>query len=624
MRLLATTETWSARLAASRAAHMRPPPRLTVSEWADAERKLSPEASAEPGQWSTARAEYQRSLLDAANDPRVHTVVGMLGSQLGKSEILLNVVGYFIAHNPAPILLLQPTLEMAETFSKDRIAPMLRDTPCLRGLVRDARSRDSGNTLLHKQFPGGHITLAGANSPASLASRPIRVVLCDEVDRYPASAGTEGDPVSLARQRAATFWNRKVMLFSSPTVRGVSRIEKAFATSDQRRYFIPCPACRAFQVLEWRQVRWPKDRPEAAVYACSGCGAEWSDGRRLAAIARGEWRASARFTGTAGFHLSALASPWSRLGELAREFIEAKDHRETLQTFTNLKLAELWEGERGESLAWETLRARAEPYEPLTIPDARIGLLTAGVDVQDDRLAVLVLGFARGEESWVVYFDEIIGDTVADDVWRELDELLARRFPHPSGGELSIRCGAVDSGGHRTQRVYEYARTCSPRVIAVKGSNQPGRPVIGRPTPQEVTWSGRKIPHGVRLWPVGSDTAKAELYARLRLEEPGPRFIHFPASLTADFYEQLTAERLVTRYTRGVPHLEWHLPPGRRNEVLDAFVYAYAAAMRAGLTRLNWDAIEGSPGDLPQAAQQRPTLPRQTWIEPRRDWLPRR
>src|SRR5262245_47717827 len=323
-------------LAAVYAATLRPPPRLTVSEWADTERRLSPEASAEPGAWRTDRAAYQRAIMDSVTDPRVHTVVAMLASQVGKTELLLNVIGYFMQHDPSPLLVLQPTLEIAEAFSKDRLAPMVRDTPALRELVKDVRSRDAGNTLLHKQFPGGHITLAGANSPASLASRPIRIVLCDEVDRFPASAGTEGDPVTLAKQRSATFWRRKLVLVSTPTLKNLSRIAAAYEQSDRRRYLVPCPSCGARQVLDWAHVRWPKGRPEAAVYVCD-CGAEWGDGLRLAAMTRGAWEAQAPANGTAGFWLSALYSPWTRLGELAREFVEATPHATRLQAFTNLK-----------------------------------------------------------------------------------------------------------------------------------------------------------------------------------------------------------------------------------------------------------------------------------------------
>ena len=588
------------RIAGVYAAHLRPPPRLTVSEWADVERRLSPEASAEPGAWRTDRAPYQRGILDAFTDPQVHTVVAMLASQVGKTELLLNVIGYHMQHDPAPLLLLQPTLEIAEAFSKDRLAPMVRDTPALRGLVKDARSRDAGNTLLHKEFPGGRITLAGANSPASLASRPIRVVLCDEVDRFPASAGTEGDPVALAKQRSATFWRRTLVLVSTPTIKGASRIAAAYAESDQRRYLVPCPTCGERQALDWAHVRWPKDAPERAVYACAGCEATWSDGQRLAAVARGSWEAQGPTTGTAGFWLSALYSPWTRLGELAREFLEATPHATRLQAFTNLKLAELWEGEGEAPTSAEELRARAEPYDQWTVPAAG-ALLTAGVDVQDDRLAVAVWGWGRGETAWCVGWAELLGDPILDDVWRALDELLGRRWPHASGAALPIAMTAIDTGGHRTQAVYAYVRQHARTVMAIKGANRPGQPVIAtRPSVVDVHWNGRKIPRGAQLWIIGTDTAKAELYARLPLAE-GPRSVHFAADLPLDFYAQLTAERRVTRYLRGVARQEWILPGGARNEALDATVYAYAAALRMGLARADWDRLEGALAAAPDA-----------------------
>lgn len=590
-RPLPAPDPWMARVATLQREHLRPPPRLTVSEWADASRRLSPEASAEPGAWRTDRAAYQRGIMDSVTDPRISTVVVMIASQTGKTEVLLNVIGYFMAHDPAPMLLIQPTLEMAEAFSKDRLVPMLRDTPSLRGLVKEARSRDSGNTLLHKQFPGGHITLAGANSAASLASRPIRIVLCDEVDRFPASAGTEGDPVTLAKQRSATFWRRKLVLVSTPTIKGGSRIEAAYQASDQRHYLVPCPACGTGQALDWAHVRWPKDRPEAALYACAACESAWSDGQRLSAVAQGSWEAQAPFTGAVGFWLSGLYSPWTRLGELAREFVEAAPHAERLKAFTNLKLAELWEGDGEAPTTAAELRARADSYTQWTVP-ADASLLTAGVDVQDDRLAIALWAWGRGETAWCVGWTELLGDPVTEDVWRALDELLGGRWPHANGATLSIAMTAIDTGGHRTQAVYAYARQRPRTVMAVKGASRPGQPVIAtRPSLVDVHWNGRKVPNGAQLWTVGTDTAKAEIYARLALAD-GPRSIHFAADLPLDFYAQLTAERRLTRYVRGVARQEWVCPNGVRNEAIDATVYAYAAALRIGLARADWDKLE--------------------------------
>ena len=273
--------------------------------------------------------------MDSINDPGVHTVVVMSSAQVGKTEILNNIVGYHIHQDPAPILCVQPTVEMGKTWSKDRLAPMLRDTPALRGRVKDARSRDAGNTTQHKQFPGGHITIAGANSAAGLASRPIRVVLLDEVDRYPPSAGSEGDPVRLATKRTTTFWNRKILLTSTPTIKGLSRIELAFESSDKRRFWVPCPHCGEFQVLAWSGVKFAP-----LGYQCAGCQGLWTDTQRWWAVARGEWRAEGESKGVAGFHLNELYSPWVTTAEMVESFLEAKKSPETLKTWVKTTLGE--------------------------------------------------------------------------------------------------------------------------------------------------------------------------------------------------------------------------------------------------------------------------------------------
>ena len=263
------------------------PPNLTVSQWSDQFRKLSPEASGEISKWKTSRAPYQQGIMDAISEPNVDTVVMMSSAQVGKTELLLNLVGYHIHLDPGPILMVQPTKEMAETFSKDRLAPMIRDTPVLASKIKSPKSRDSGNTLQHKRFPGGQISLMGANSPSDLSSRPIRIVLCDEVDRYPASAGTEGDPVSLAVKRTNNFANRRILLMSTPTIKGISRIEKAFFESDQRHYHVPCPHCGEFQTLQWELIRWQQDKPETVVHACKKCGGEIEESARPDMLAQG-------------------------------------------------------------------------------------------------------------------------------------------------------------------------------------------------------------------------------------------------------------------------------------------------------------------------------------------------
>ncbi|MBK8191652.1 MAG: phage terminase large subunit family protein [Vampirovibrionales bacterium] len=253
---------------------IKPPPKLTVSEWANQYLQLSAEDSAEPGQFSTDRAPYQKGIMDAVSERGIHTVVVKSSAQIGKTAILKAIIGFHVDQDPAPILMLQPTEHMAEAFSKDRLAPMIRDTPALKDKIADPRSRDSGNSILHKRFAGGHLTLAGSNSPAGLASRPIRIVLCDEVDRYPASAGSEGDPVNLAIKRTATFWNRRIVLTSTPTIKGASRIDMAYENSDQRHFYVPCPHCGTFHIFKWENCRWPPGEPDRAIMVCPECAVE--------------------------------------------------------------------------------------------------------------------------------------------------------------------------------------------------------------------------------------------------------------------------------------------------------------------------------------------------------------
>jgi len=544
---------------------MSPPPRLTVSEWADAERRLSPEASAEAGWWNTDRASYQRGIMDCINDPAIENIVIMSAAQIGKTEILLNILGYYISHDPSPILVLQPTLSMAQAFSKDRLAPMLRDTPCLAGKVKDPRSRDSDNTTLHKGFQGGHVSLAGSNSPASLASRPIRIVLADEVDRYPHSAAMEGDPVSLARKRSSTFFNRKLVLTSTPTVKGASRIETAFEGSDKRFFQVPCMDCNEMQVLRWANVQWPEGRPDQAVYVCEHCGSAWDDTMRLRAIRRGRWEATETFSGVAGFFINGLYSPWTPLSEAAREFLAARKLPEQLRVFVNTFLGETWEdvGEQVDSLG---LYERREDYEG-SIPSGVV-VMTAGVDVQDDRLEMEIVGWGRDEESWGIQYHRLEGDPTSPQVWSDLDSILKTTFQHPSGVELSIRAVAIDSG-HHTQSVYNFVKPREGRrVMCIKGVGGEGRPLIGRPTKNNIA--------KVRLFPVGSNTVKELLFSRLKISEAGPGFCHFPNTYDEEFFRQLTAEKRVTKYVKGFPRSEW-VKTRARNEALDVRCYSVAA-----------------------------------------------
>ena len=505
--------------------------------------------------------------MDACSDPEIKQVVVMAGAQLGKSEALLNIIGYHIEHNPCPILLMQPTVEMAQSFSKDRITSgLLATTPSLKGKVKDPRARDSGNTTLHKTFPAGALSMVGANSPAGLASRPIRVVLCDEVDRYPISAGEEGDPIALAAKRTLTFWNRKIVLVSTPTEKGASRIEAAYEETDKRKYYIPCPHCDEYQSLKWANVQWEDKKPESAAYYCEECGAAWTDAQRHRAVSKGEWRAAAEFKGVAGFHISALYSPWVSISDAVDEFLKAKRDPMRLKTWVNTFLGETWE-EQGERLDEYDLMDRREDWGDI-LPEDSV-MLTCGVDTQDDRLEYEVVAWGRGEESWSIAYGALYGDPSTSELWNRLDSVLQQKFEHPVYGEMIIRATCVDSGGHYTQQVYNYCKLrAGRRVFAIKGVGGEGKPIAGRPTKNNI---GK-----INLFPVGVDTAKELVYARLKMTDEGDGYCHFPADRGEEYFRMLTAEKKVTKYFKGRPRMEW-VKIRTRNEALDCRVYATAA-----------------------------------------------
>lgn len=593
-----------ARIAESIRTSLKPPPKLSVSQWADRYRQLSSESSAEAGKWSTSRAEYQRGMMDAVSDPKIETIVLMTAAQIGKTELINNVVGYHIHQDPAPMLVVQPTLDMAQTWSKDRLAPAVRDTPVLANKIKDPRSRDSGNTTLHKIFPGGHVTACGANSPSSLASRPCRMILCDEVDRYPPSAGTEGDPVSLAKKRSSTFWNRKLILVSTPTERNNSRIEQSYAESDQRKYFVSCPDCEEEQVLRWANVQWEQDKPATATYVCEHCGSCWSDAKRYRAIRYGKWKATSEGDGkTAGFHLSGLYSPWTPLEDSVRDFLASKRDPMRLKTWVNTFLGETWE-DQGEQVDDHDLMQRAEDWGG-ELPDDVL-LLTAGVDVQDDRLELEVVGWGRGEESWSIDYQTIYGDPSTADLWMQLDQTLQQKFVHPTHGEMVIRSACVDSGGHYTQQVYNYCRARAGRkVFAIKGVGGEGKPIAGRPTKNNI---GK-----INLFPVGTDTAKELIYSRLKIVEEGEGYCHFPVGRHEEYYRMLTAEKKVTKYFKGRPKREW-VKIRTRNEALDCRVYATAAL---AILNLNLEVVYRRAqnvvlSDAEKSVSRRPTVPRRS------------
>lgn len=539
---------------------------------------LSGEASAEPGRWRTDRAEYLRGILDAFSDPLVETVVVESSAQVGKTETLNNVIGYFVDQDPAPIQVVYPTLEMATAWSKDRLAPMLRDTPALRGKVGDAKARTGENRILHKRFAGGHITASGANAPASLAARPIRIVLCDECDRFPVSAGAEGDPIALVRKRTTTFWNRKIGLFSTPTVRGQSRIEAAYLESDQRRFLVPCAACGTRQALRWAGVTWESGRPETARYACEAptCGERWDDAARHRSVRFGTWQPTAQTGKIAGFHLSEILSPWVELEEMVFGFLAARGHKPRLRAWINTSLGETWE-EDEIAVDGEALKTRRELYAA-EVP-APVVLLTAAVDVQDDRLELEVVGWGADLQSWGIRHAICYGDPATSGPWNAAREILAKDWQHERGVSLGVAATVVDTQGHHTLEAYRFCRAnAARRFFAIRGTSGAGKDAIGRPT--------RNNPQRVNLWTVNVDVFKEEFFARLGVEAlPGPvgepvhypaGYCHFPDAYDDAFFDQLTAETKRTRHVRGFPRTEW-VKIRERNEALDLRVYNQVA-----------------------------------------------
>lgn len=556
------------------AAVLPSPPDLSVASWADEYRMLSSESSAEPGRWRTDRAPYQRGIMDAASDPAIREVVVMSSAQIGKTEFLLNIVGYYIHQDPSPIMLLQPTLDMAEAFSKDRLAPMVRDTPALQGKIADARARDSGNTLLHKKFPGGQITMAGANSPASLASRPIRVVMCDEVDRYPMSAGTEGDPVSLAKKRTATFWNRKVILVSTPTVAGISRIEAAFSRSDQRRYFVPCPHCGHMHLLSWKNVVFDEDNPEQAQMVCPECGGMITDQHKPEMLARGEWVAQAECRGIAGFHINELYSPWRRFGDVASDFLAAKNYPEKLKTWVNTSLGEVWEDREGDALDETSLMARKQSWSATAIPDETV-CVTAGVDTQDDRLEVTRTAWLSEKRPRVISHHVIAGSPGEPGPWQQLDKLLMEPIKTANGAIHHVMAACVDAGGHHAASVLEYCEQRRGRKVwAIIGRGGP-RPIW----PKKYSKSAKH--KGKQQWIVGVDTSKDWLRSAFSVQDENmPHHVGFSSDESFDdrYFKQLVAERRSVSYDRqGRPVRTWKAKPGARVESWDCLNYSHAA-----------------------------------------------
>ena len=545
----------------------RPPPVQTVWEWAERERFLSVESAPEPGRYRTARTEYMREPMAMVGAPGVVQITLMTSAQVGKSTVIENVIGYFIHNDPCPILHVSPTLDSMKMFSKERLAPMIRDTPAIRDLVSEVKSRSSSNTIASKTFPGGHIAMVGANAPAGLASRPIRVLLFDEVDRYDLSAGSEGDPVKLATKRTTRYWNRVIIKVSTPGDKTTSRIEPEFENGDQRHFYVPCPHCGEKQRLSWSQVRFDIGDPTSAYYECEHNGCVINDSERRAMVRGGEWVASKAFNGHVSYHISQLYSEVP-LQDGVRDFLESKDNPQLLKTWVNTFLGETWE-EKGKRLEWSDLMDRREEYDVRDPIPEDVTLITGAVDVQDDRFEAEFVGWGDDYQSWSLGYHVLYGDPSAPEVWTHLRHLLAESFMHPLFGEMVPRAMCIDSGGHYTQAVYQFAPTV-PRLMAIKGLEGNGKPIFGQ-----------RIKNALQnavVYGVGVDTAKELVSARLRVEDPTKAgYCRFPSDYDEVYFRGITAEELRTTFRRGFKVQRWQKLPGRANEPFDLRVYNTAA-----------------------------------------------
>jgi terminase, large subunit len=589
------------KLRKSAALAFKPPKKMTLSEWADSYAYLSAESSAEGGRWHT--LPYQKGIMDAITNPKIEQISVMKSARVGYSKILNHVAAFHIHQDPCPIMIVQPTIEDAQGYSKEEIAPMLRDTPCLKGVVSEAKSKDGANTILQKQFPGGSLSLVGANSPRGFRRVSRRVVLFDEVDGYPPSAGTEGDQIKLGIRRTEYYWNRKIVAGSTPTVKDFSRVERMFLQGDQRRYFVPCPDCGHMQYLKWANMKWRDDDPDTASYCCESCGVWIPAAKKRWMVERGEWRPTAPGNGKhVSFHIWAAYSysPNASWSTLVEEFLDAKNDAEQLKTFVNTVLGETWEDEYASKVGADALSERSadEKYKQGVVP-AEALLLTVGCDTQDDRLSLSVWGWGREEQGWLIDRVKIYGDPSRKEVWKQLDEIVQTPYESEDGRELKPMVVAIDSGGHHTSEVYQYARERqSLGVVAIKGMSTKNKPPIGKASKVDLNASGKTLKRGAQVFPVGSDTIKSLLFGRLKHNDVGAGYLHFYPTVDKDYFEELTAEKQILRFRNGFPERIWVKKSSARNEALDELVYAYAALNRVYQIkdrRTLWDQMEKNP-----------------------------
>lgn len=530
--------------------------------------------------------------MDAITNPAIREVTFMASAQSGKTQgILNNAVGYFISQDPSPILVVQPTLGLGESWSKDRLDPMLRDTPCLRGKVHDAKSRDSKNTILHKGFKGGHLTIIGSNSPIGLTGRPVRIVFLDELDKYVVSAGGAGDPEALAKKRAMAFWNNKIIRMSTPRDKLTSRIIPAYEASNMSKWYVPCPQCGEFQALKWGGkdkpygVKWPKGKPEDAYYICEANGCTIVEEERLAMIGKGKDVAERpEVKDHYGMWIWEIYSPFTTLGDMAKDWIKALRSPETFKQFVNETLAEGWE-EESEKIAPENLIDRLETY-PEEVP-AGVGVLAAGGDVHPDRIEFEVVGFGEHGETWGIEYGIIYGQMADQNMHEVLDDyFIHKAYRHELGFDMHVTTAFIDAG-YSAQDVYSYTKPRQKnRIFSCRGDSQTGKykPFVNfRPSTNNTQQA--------KVFYIGTVTGKDYIYARLKNNKPGSGYMHYPdrAGYDLEYFKQLTAEEIRVRTLRnGQKVREYHLPSGRKNEALDARIYATAAFinLRANMPKI--------------------------------------
>ena len=601
-----------------------PPADLTVSEWAEAHRVLSRENSAEAGPWRNARTPYLVEIMDAFTDPKVKKISLVASSQVGKSELELNIIGYIIDQDPGSILYIQPTVDDAKKFSRLRIAPMIRDSATLRNKVADIKSRDSGNTMLQKSFPGGMLTIVGSNSASGLASTPAKYVLGDERDRWALSAGTEGDPWALAEARTTTFYNSKMVDVSTPTDKGTSPIEKSFNEGTRERWCHQCPHCGEYSNIVFNDIKFDFETVgngrkkdyiiKSIAWSCPECGCISTEAEMRRQPAK--WIAEnpdAYAKGHRSFWLNAFPSPWQGWGKVVYAFLIARKDPQRLKVVYNTMLGELWE-DRGDLEDEDTMLGRREDYghrddgTPVELPDGVLAL-TCGVDTQDDRLEYEVLGHGHYGETWGIKRGIIMGDPAYDEPWTRLDDVIERVYRFRDGTGLTIARTFVDSGGHKTQNVYMQCRARTyKRVFAIKGVGGDGVPYTKPPSKVKIIVNGQTV--GLTwLYALGVDAGKAEIFSALKVQEAGPKFCHFPKGegrgYDTAFFTGLLSEKLVLKSERGRTRWAWvKLPGHERNEALDCRNYALAAFR-------SWDpdldAVERRLQGIEEPAEQKKT-----------------